>query len=196
MLTGESMPVDKQSGQLYTGTMDLTGGCGACVGHRRKKRRSRTSSAAVQRAQTSRAEHPAVGDRVSNVFVPIVVLVAIAAALWWGLATESAQTVSQFLSHYLWMPHLPEGPLASALIIGAAVLIVACPCAMGLATPAAIMAASNAAARNGILIRDGVRAVAERLGRGAAAAAEGAAAWRSGFRPVPVHHLHVVAVER
>jgi Cu+-exporting ATPase len=111
---------------------------------------------AVLRAQTSRAEIQRLGDRVSNVFVPIVILIAIAAALWWGLATDTARSVTETLSHYLWMPHLPEGALASALIIGAAVLIVACPCAMGLATPAAIMAASNAAARKGILIRDGV----------------------------------------
>src|SRR5205807_4330569 len=51
---------------------------------------------------------------------------------------------------------VPSGALAGALITAAAVLIVACPCAMGLATPAAIMAASNAASRRGILIRDGL----------------------------------------
>src|SRR5258708_640434 len=64
--------------------------------------------------------------------------------------------VHAWLGRYLWRAHPPPVPLAAAFIIAAAVLIVACPCAMGLATPAAIMAGSNAAARRGILIRDGV----------------------------------------
>ena len=59
------------------------------------------------------------------------------------------------LAPYLWHTPLPIGSAAS-FIIATAVLIVACPCAMGLATPAAIMASANAAARRGILIRDGV----------------------------------------
>jgi Cu+-exporting ATPase len=64
--------------------------------------------------------------------------------------------VHDSLARFLWAAHLPEGPLAAACIIAAGVLIIACPCAMGLATPVAIMAGSNAAAQRGILIRDGV----------------------------------------
>jgi Cu+-exporting ATPase len=64
--------------------------------------------------------------------------------------------VATFLAKFLWRPHLPSAPIEAAIIGAASVLIIACPCAMGLATPAAIMAASNAAARRGILIRDGV----------------------------------------
>jgi Cu+-exporting ATPase len=111
---------------------------------------------AVQRAQTSRANIQRLGDRVSSVFVPIVTLIAVAAGLWWGLAPESAHHVSNWLAHYLWPAHAPAGNLTAGFIIAAGVLIVACPCAMGLATPAAIMAGSNAAAQRGILIRDGV----------------------------------------
>jgi P-type Cu+ transporter len=82
--------------------------------------------------------------------------VALAAALCWGLAPEWTRHVHDTLARVLWAAHIPEGPLAAACIIAAGVLIVACPCAMGLATPAAIMAGSNAAAQRGILIRDGV----------------------------------------
>jgi Cu+-exporting ATPase len=67
--------------------------------------------------------------------------------------------VNDWIARYLgewWPVHAPLEPLTAAVITAAAVLIVACPCAMGLATPAAIMAGSNAAARRGILIRDGV----------------------------------------
>jgi Cu+-exporting ATPase len=157
MLTGESLPVEKKTGQLvYAGTVNLDGRLLVRVSGTGEETALAHIINAVQRAQTSRADIQRLGDRVSNVFVPIVVVIAIAAALWWGLATDHARSVSETLSHFLWMPHLPEGALASALIIGAAVLIVACPCAMGLATPAAIMAASNAAARKGILVRDGV----------------------------------------
>src|SRR5208283_217804 len=111
--------------------------------------------AAVQRAQTSRADIQRLGDRVSSVFVPVVVAIAVAAGLWWGLAPESAGGIHAALAQFFWHAHAPSG-VAAGFIIAAAVLIIACPCAMGLATPAAIMAGANAAARRGILIRDGV----------------------------------------
>jgi Cu+-exporting ATPase len=111
---------------------------------------------AVERAQTSRANIQRLADRVSRVFVPVVVLVALAAGLWWGLAPDSAREIHHLLGRFLWPAHPPEGALTAAFIIAAAVLIIACPCAMGLATPAAIMVSANAAARRGILIRDGV----------------------------------------
>jgi Cu+-exporting ATPase len=157
MLTGESVPVDKTStALLYAGTVNLNGqlvmrvtatGEGTALAH---------IIAAVQRAQTSRANIQRLADRVSNVFVPTVVLVALAAGLWWGLMPRQAGQVHDWLGQYLWTAHPPENALAAAVIAAAAVLIIACPCAMGLATPAAIMAGSNAAARRGILIRDGV----------------------------------------
>ena len=85
MLTGESMPVDKAvGGQLYAGTVNVNGrlvmrvtatGEGTALAH---------IIAAVQRAQSSRANIQRLADRVSNVFVPIVVIVALAAGLWWG----------------------------------------------------------------------------------------------------------------
>src|SRR5258706_7772654 len=111
--------------------------------------------AAVQRAQTSRADIQRLGDRISNVFVPIIVTIAVAAAPWCGFAPESARHGHDWLAQFLWQAHLPMGA-ATAFIVAAAILIVACPCAMGLATPAAIMASANTAARRGILIRDGV----------------------------------------
>src|SRR5437588_10046124 len=87
--------------------------------------------AAVQRAQNSRANIQRLGDRVSSVFVPIVVAIALAAGLWWGLAPESATQVHNYLAHFLWHANPPTTSLAAAFIIAAAVLIIACPCAMG-----------------------------------------------------------------
>jgi Cu+-exporting ATPase len=156
MLTGESAPIEKSAGKsIYSGTVCLDGRLLARVTATGEATALAQVIAAVQRAQNSRAEIERLGDRVSNVFVPLVISIALAAGLWWDLAPEKAAAVAHALGHYLWAAHPPSG-LAAGFIVAAAVLIVACPCAMGLATPAAIMAGANAAARRGILIRDGV----------------------------------------
>jgi Cu+-exporting ATPase len=164
MLTGESTPVDKTVGSvLYSGTVNLSGRLAMRVtatGHETALARI---IAAVQRAQTSRAHIQRLGDRVSSVFVPLVTMLAVAAGLWWGLVPESARQAHAWLSQFLWLTPPMSSPLATALIVASAVLIIACPCAMGLATPTAIMAGSNAAAQRGILIRDGV--ALEKAGR-------------------------------
>lgn len=157
MLTGESAPVDKAPGaELYAGTVNLNGRLVLRVTAIGEETALAHIIAAVQRAQSSRANIQRLGDRVSNVFVPIVVTVALAAGLWWGLAPASAHLVHNWLGRFAWLAQPPETSLAAGFIIASAVLIIACPCAMGLATPAAIMAGSNVAAQRGILIRDGV----------------------------------------
>jgi P-type Cu+ transporter len=156
MLTGESVPADKKYGnELFAGTVNLNGRLVVRMTKTGETTALAQIIAAVQRAQTSRADIQRLGDRVSSVFVPIVVGIAIAAGLWWGLAPESANQVHNWLAQFFWHAHAPVG-VAAGFIIAAAILIVACPCAMGLATPVAIMAGANAAARRGILIRDGV----------------------------------------
>ncbi len=163
MLTGESVPVDKSpEADLYAGTVNLNGRLVMRVTATGEATALAHIIAAVQRAQTSRADVQRLADRVSNVFVPAVVFIALAAGLWWGLVPESAKAAHAWLGEWLWRVHVPTGA-AAAFIITAAVLIIACPCAMGLATPAAIMASANAAARRGILIRDGV--ALEKAGR-------------------------------
>ncbi len=156
MLTGESVSVDKTTGaKLYAGTANQNGRLVMRVTATGEATALAQIIAVVQRAQNSRANIQKLGDRVSNIFVPLVVLVALATGLWWGLAYENALDVAQTIARHLWPVHFPPAPLAAAFIQAAAVLIVACPCAMGLATPAAIMAGANVAARRGILIRDG-----------------------------------------
>jgi P-type Cu+ transporter len=156
MLTGESLPVDKLPGaKLYAGTVNADGRLLMRVTATGEATALAQIIAVVQRAQSSRASIQKLGDQVSSVFVPVVVVLAIGTALWWGLAFDTASGVAQSLALYLWPAMIPQTALAAAFIQAAAVLIVACPCAMGLATPAAIMAGTNAAARRGILIRDG-----------------------------------------
>jgi len=156
VLTGESVPVDKTPGaKLYAGTATQNGRLVMRITATGEATALAQIIAVVQRAQNSRANIQKLGDRVSNVFVPLVVLVAVATGLWWGLAYENALNVAQVFARHLWPVNFPATAHAAAFIQAAAVLIVACPCAMGLATPAAIMVGANVAARHGILIRDG-----------------------------------------
>ncbi|HTL58154.1 MAG TPA: cation-translocating P-type ATPase [Candidatus Limnocylindrales bacterium] len=165
MLTGESIPVEKTlHGLVYAGTLNLNGRLFMRVSAVGETTALAHIIAAVQRAQNSRANIQRLGDRVSSVFVPVVVACALLAGLWWGLAPASARLVHDWLAQFLiGLPSPPTGAVAAGFIVAAAVLIIACPCAMGLATPAAIMAGSNAAAQRGILIRDGI--ALEKAGR-------------------------------
>lgn len=156
MLTGESLPVEKSAGdKTYTGTINENGALRVRVTATGESTALARIIEIVQQAQASRANIQRLGDRVSSVFVPIVVSIAAATALWWGLAPASAAGVHGWLGQFLWTTHPPSTPIAAAIFHAAAVLIIACPCAMGLATPIAIMAGTNAAAKRGILIRDG-----------------------------------------
>ena len=157
MLTGESLPVEKRGGsRVLGGTANLDGQLVLKVTAVGETTALAQIIAAVQRAQSSRAAIQRLADQVSAIFVPVVVLLALATAAWWGFAYEHAKSVHAGLAGVFWMSHVPETPLAAAVVHFAAVLIVACPCAMGLATPIAIIAGTNVAATRGILIRDGV----------------------------------------
>ncbi len=134
MLTGESLPVEKAAGaKVFAGSINTDGRLVIRVTALGEQTALAKIIEVVQRAQNSRAQIQKLGDRISSIFVPIVILIAIATAIAW---------------HY-------RSGLDAAIYHAAAVLIIACPCAMGIATPIAIMAGANAAAKRGILIRDG-----------------------------------------
>jgi len=134
MLTGESLPVDTgPGGQVAAGAIDTDGrlviettAIGAETMLSRIVR-------LVEGAQASKAPIQRLADRVSAVFVPIVLVIALATFLAWLLTT---------------------GDAPQAVLHAVAVLVIACPCALGLATPTAIMVGTGVAARRGILIRD------------------------------------------
>jgi Cu+-exporting ATPase len=157
MLTGESLPLEKSAGSLlYAGTIDLNGQILMEVTGVGQATAMAQIIAAVGRAQNSRAQIQRLADRISNVFVPVAILAAIGAGLWWRLNYPEALHVAQHLDRHLWPLHWAAKPLSAAILSAVSVLIVACPCAMGIATPIAIMAGANAAAKRGILIRDGI----------------------------------------
>jgi Cu+-exporting ATPase len=134
-LTGEPIPVEKGPGsRVASGTVN---GTGSFV-MRAERVGSDTLLAQIVRlvaeAQRSRAPIQRLADRVSAWFVPAVVVAAIATALVWGL-------------------YGPEPRLAHALVNAVAVLIIACPCALGLATPMSVMVATGRGAQVGVLMR-------------------------------------------
>ena len=132
MVTGESMPVEKTAGDKVIG--------GTINGNRSftmiaEKVGSETLLAQIVKmvsvAQRSRAPIQRLADKVSGIFVPLVVIVAIIAFIVW----------------------LMLGSLASAIVAAVSVLIIACPCALGLATPMSIMVGTGKGAKNGVLIK-------------------------------------------
>lgn len=136
LVTGESMPVEKRPGaRVIGGTMNQTGalvmraekvGCDTLL---------QQMAQLVAEAQRSRAPIQRLADRVSAIFVPAVVAVAI-------------------LAFAAWVAWGPEPRFAYGLVAAVAVLIIACPCALGLATPMSIMVGMGRGASFGVLIRD------------------------------------------
>jgi Cu+-exporting ATPase len=136
MLTGEALPVEKRVGDHVVGaTVNQTGALVIEAEHVGADSLLAQIVALVSQAQRSRAPLQKLADRVAAWFVPTVIAISIATFLgWWFIG--------------------PEPRLAYALVNGVAVLIIACPCALGLATPISIMVASGRAARLGVLFRD------------------------------------------
>ena len=136
MISGEPVPVEKVAGDKLTGaTVNGTGGL-----MMRAERVGRDTMLAqivhmVAAAQRSRAPIQALADKVAGLFVPGVVLIAVVTFIVWGL----------------WGP---EPRLSHALINAVAVLIIACPCALGLATPMSIMVGTGRGATSGVLVKN------------------------------------------
>lgn len=134
-LTGESMPVLKGPGAaIYAGTINGNGALQAIATHRRDDSTLSSIIHLVGDAAASKAPISRLADSISRIFVPVVVAIALLTAILWLCFGAS-----------------PSFAMGCAI----AVLVVSCPCALGLATPVAIMAGAGKGAENGILFRDG-----------------------------------------
>jgi Cu+-exporting ATPase len=137
MLTGEPVPVPRATGDFVVGgTVNRTGALRVRVNRLGGDSVLARIVTLVQQAQETRAPIQRLADRVTAIFVPVVVLVAIAAAA-------------------LWLAFGPPPAYLHALVAAVTVLIIACPCAMGLAVPMAVMVGTGRGAEMGILIRGG-----------------------------------------
>jgi cation-transporting ATPase V/Cu+-exporting ATPase len=143
MLTGEALPVEKDVGALLTGaTVNLDGVLQARATAVGADTALSQLVALVERAQESKPKIQRLADRVSVVFVPVVLMLAALTALGWVLTGDGLSGMAASM-------HIQRGLDATL-----AVLIVACPCALGLATPVAILVGTGRGATLGLLIRD------------------------------------------
>ena len=136
MVTGESMPVTKKKGDDVVGSTINTNGT---FNFKATKVGSDTMLSQivdlVKKAQTSHAPIQNLTDKISNIFVPAVLIIAIIAFVIW----------------YVFL----NAPLATALLFAVSVVVIACPCALGLATPTALMVGTARSAKMGVLIKNG-----------------------------------------
>ncbi|MCX8958055.1 copper-exporting P-type ATPase CopA [Erwinia psidii] len=136
MLTGEAMPQEKSPGdKIHAGTVMQDGSVLFTASEVGKNTTLARIIHLVRQAQTSKPEIGRLADRISAVFVPVVILIALLSAVVWYLAGPAPQIVY-------------------TLTIATTVLIIACPCALGLATPMSIIAGVGRAAEAGVLVRD------------------------------------------
>jgi len=136
MLTGESIPVEKNPGDhVIGGSMNFTGAMEVEVTHTGEDTTLARIIRLIEDAQGKKAPISKLADQVAGVFVPVVMVIAVTAALLWWLAGGQE--------------------LSFVLTIFVAVLVIACPCALGLATPTAIMVGTGVGASHGILIKSG-----------------------------------------
>ncbi|MCY7472425.1 heavy metal translocating P-type ATPase [Bacillus safensis] len=137
MITGESLPVDKTAGDLVIGaTMNKNGFIKIKATKVGKETALSQIIRVVEQAQGSKAPIQRMADQISGIFVPIVVGIAV-------------------LTFLIWFFFVDPGNVTSALETFIAVIVIACPCALGLATPTSIMAGSGRAAESGILFKGG-----------------------------------------
>ncbi|WP_240697368.1 copper-translocating P-type ATPase [Sporolactobacillus sp. THM19-2] len=137
MLTGESIPVEKKKGdEVFGGTLNKTGSFTLLVTKEQKDSALANIVEMVKQAQGSRIPVQKVVDKVSSIFTPGVIIAAI-------------------LGYLVWFNFGPQPGWVYALVVAVTTLIIACPCALGMATPMSLTTGIGKGAENGILIRSG-----------------------------------------
>ena len=157
IVTGESVPVTKNIGD------DVIGGT-ICADSTIKVEVTKIGSETflakviqmVEHAQTTKVPIQVFADRVVAIFVPIILVLAISTFFVWNLFPTQMKQLAQIFSDIFPWINLDLSPMGMAIYAAIAVLVIACPCALGLATPTALMVGTGLGAENGILIRDGV----------------------------------------
>ncbi len=155
MITGESLPVGRHKGAPVTGgSLNLTGAVTVEVARVGEDSFLAQMIALIQEAQGAKVPIQAFADRVTNVFVPIIVGLALIAALAWYSASSSLTFLLDGAGRFLPWVTSARDPLSLAIFAFISTVVIACPCALGLATPMALVAATARASRHGMVIRN------------------------------------------
>jgi Cu+-exporting ATPase len=156
MVTGESLPKDKSVGDKVIGaTVNGEGVLRVKITKTGKDTFLAQIIAMVERAQSTKIPIQAFADKVTSVFVPVLLFIALGTFLFWFLFPETGRSIlSLFGNLFPWLK--PDtGVISMALFAAIATLVIACPCALALATPTALMVGMGKGATKGILIRNG-----------------------------------------
>ena len=156
MATGESLPVKKNPKDKVIGaTINQNGFIKVRVEKIGKDTFLSQIIKMVEEAQGSKVPIQEFADKVTAFFVPVVIVLAVLAFASWLLFPETLHAITLWASNYLAWVNPDASNLTQAIFATVAVLVIACPCALGLATPTALMVGSGMGAENGILIRSG-----------------------------------------
>jgi len=157
MATGESIPADKTVGDEVLGaTVNTTGALEVRATRIGEDTFLAQVARLVQDAQASKPAIQGFADQITTLFVPLVLGVALLTGVLWLTVPEMMETLGAWATP--WLPWAPAGDasrLSMAIFSAVAVLVISCPCAMGLATPTAVMVGTGQAAERGMLIREG-----------------------------------------
>jgi len=156
MATGEAMPVTRKEGDAVLGaTINQDGRLIIQAVKVGKDTFLAQIVKLVKEAQHSKVPIQVLADKVTGVFVPIVLVLAGLTFVAWYFFPDKLQQISMMLSQYIPLANMSQDRLGAAIMATIATLVIACPCALGLATPTALMVGSGIGASNGILIRNG-----------------------------------------
>ena len=156
MITGEPGRVFRKEGdELTGGTVVESGSVKAEVMRTGEDTFLARMIRLVEDAQSSKVPIQAMADRITGMFVPAIFILAALSGFVWFIYYERFSPFLQFASGYIPWVNTDGGAGSTAAFIFIAVLVIACPCALGLATPMALIAGSGLAARNGLLIKNG-----------------------------------------
>lgn len=156
MISGEPDPVRKVAGDTVTsGTVLTSGSLTVEVKRVGKDTFLNQMITLVEEAQSSKIPIQAMADRMTNYFIPVVFLLASISGLVWYFFYDSLQPLLARVATVIPWIYSDAGPLSTAIFVFVAAIVIACPCALGLATPMALVAAGGAAAKKGLIIRNG-----------------------------------------
>ncbi|MGL5254865.1 MAG: heavy metal translocating P-type ATPase [Brevinema sp.] len=151
-LTGESLPVEKKpEDKVYAGSINIEGALAVRVNNTSEQSFLAQTVSLMQEAQGTKIPIQIMADKITAVFVPIIVSIAVFGTAIWIAFPNAIPSMMSIIG----INFEPQGRFIDAISVGISVLVIACPCALGLATPMALVNGSALGAKNGILIRRG-----------------------------------------
>ncbi|MBN2653296.1 MAG: cation-translocating P-type ATPase [Spirochaetales bacterium] len=156
MISGESVPVKREVGDLVIGgTIALSGFLRVEIEKNSDESYFKEMSKLISQAQASSVPIQAAADKIARYFIPIVIFLALFSSAMWGIFSEQLRPLLESVENFL--PWVDPGmdALSQALFVFTAVIVIACPCALSLAAPMAIIVSASSAATRGFIVKDG-----------------------------------------